>query len=136
MTQQRNLRPLDPIFSPGKRLGAIAVGNTPASTGAVEHIEFGWTGLVDHLDLSMPHPVDIGGSFTELAVAFTTPAVIEFNVLVNGSNVGVVTTAASGNLQLFVSTITVVHDDLVQLELVDFGTGLAEGVGVVFRNPA
>lgn len=113
MSQQRGLRPLDPIFSPGKRLGAISVGNTPG--GEQEHIEFGWKGLVDHLDLSMPHPVTIGGSFTELAVAFTTPAVIEFEILVNGASVGTVTTASSGALQLFVSTITVVRDDLVQM---------------------
>lgn len=135
MSSNRGLRPLDPVFDPNKRLGAIAVGNTPASTGAIEHIEFGWKGLVDHLDLSMPHTVSIGGSFTELAVAFTTPAVIEFEILVNGASVGTVTTASSPDLQLFVSTITVVRDDLVQMEMTDFGSGLGSGLGVVFRNP-
>jgi hypothetical protein len=101
-----------------------------------EHIEFSWIGLVDHLDTSMPHPVTIGGAFTEIAVAFTTPAVIDFDILVNGSIEGSITTAATGDLQTFTATLILVRDDLVQLDLTDFGTGLAEGVAVKFRNPA
>lgn len=101
-----------------------------------EHIEFSWQGLVDHLDTSPKHPVTIGGAFTEIAVTFKTAAVIEFDILVNGSIEGSITTASSGDLQLFTATLVLVRDDKVQLDLTDFGSGLADGVAVKFRNPA
>lgn len=103
--------------------------------GVGELPRFSWEGLVEELDTSPPWVITEPGSFTEIVVGFGTVAAIEFEILKNGGTVGVISTASSGSPQFFTSTITVVRDDQIRLDLTDFGTGLAEDITVTLRNP-
>lgn len=135
MTQTRGLRPLDPIFDPNKRLGAISVGNSPGSGGGASAFPtFSWPGAANFTDLGPPWPVTADMSLVNFIIVMADgQAVLGIDILVGSSVVDSVTTASTRTQTLSIAVPVVVGDD-IQLEITSIGAGTANNIGVVLTT--
>lgn len=131
MGSNRGLRPLDPVFDPGKRLGAISVGNSPGVVNA-DLPRFSRRGVVDSLGESPPWVMEADTTWTECVVGFLVVDAIEFDIKVNGSIIESIV-CAGGSPQFFEISVPVVRNDEITIELTDFDSGTAEDVSVCLR---
>jgi hypothetical protein len=129
MSTNRGLRPLDPIFDPSKRLGAISTGNSPGSGGLGDPV-FSWRGAVSAPGISPPWPVTQTKTLTGFFIVQADgDDVLDIDILVSGAVIDSVTTAATRSQVLTISVPVVIGDD-IQLDLTDEGGGGAVNVGV------
>lgn len=98
--------------------------------------KFSWPGVMNILEVSPAWVVETDGSYNEIVVTFGVPAAIVFNIRINSLVKGTITTSASGGFfQTFSATqLIVFRNDMIQLDLTSFGSGLAQDVAVTFRN--
>lgn len=115
-----------PVRAP--RQGEIPTG------GAGSFPTFSWPGPVTYIDLSTPWPVTADMDLANFIITQADGSdVLDIDVLVNGSVVDTVTTAATRTQSLAITVSVVVGDD-IQLDLTDFGGSAAVNLGVVLTT--
>ncbi len=110
MSSNRGLRPLDPIFDPDKRLGAISPGNTPGGP-VPELVRRDLFGVINSVRETPPWVVNTAASYTQCVIGYLVGDSVEFDIKVNGTIVETITLGGGSSPEEFDVNVVVEHND-------------------------